>query len=192
MVLSDFFSRQSNDDSNPYELIPILFNLYQVLHEIYYNTENYLVQTRFQVRSSGIKLPVVHGVEKNLDPNIEPEKQHASPIKGSIEKPCTGQGRAGSRRKRPEPINQTIIPPSELSQKIPGQTKIETRKTNCVNSTDPIHSINNANEGMPHNNTFNPRCSLPSKSNCQAPSQSYYIQHAQKSGKFTKFIQFRY
>ena len=62
-----------------------------------------------------IKLPEVHGMRKNLDPNILPEKQHANPIKGSTEKPCIGQRRAGLRRSAP--INQTIIPPSELSQK---------------------------------------------------------------------------
>ena len=45
MVLSDFLSRQNNDDSNPHEIIPISFNMYKVLHEKYYNTENYLVQT---------------------------------------------------------------------------------------------------------------------------------------------------
>ena len=89
-------------------------------------------------------------MRKNLDPNIFPEKQHANPIKGSIEKPHIGQGKAGLRRRRSAPINQTIIPPSELSQKIPGETKIESRKTNCVNSTDPTHSINNADEGMTH------------------------------------------
>ena len=59
-----------------------------------------------------------------------------------------GQGRAGLRRRRPAPINQTIIPPSELSQKIPGETKIETRKTNHVNFSDPTHSVNNTDEGM--------------------------------------------
>ena len=62
MVLSDFLSRQSSDDSNPHEIIPISFNMYQVLHEKYYNTENYLVHTRSQARSSGIKLPEVHGM----------------------------------------------------------------------------------------------------------------------------------
>ena len=85
MVLSDFSSRQNNDDSNPHEIIPISFNMYHELHEKYYNTESYLVQSRSQARSSGIKLPEVHGVGKNLDPNIKPEKQHANPIKSSIE-----------------------------------------------------------------------------------------------------------
>ena len=92
----------------------------------------------------------VHGMRKNLDPNINPEKQHANPIKGSVEKQCIGQGRTGLRRKGSAVINQTIISPSELSQKIPGETKIDTGKTNLVNSIDPTHSINNADEGMTH------------------------------------------
>ena len=71
-------------------------------------------------------------------------------MKGSIEKPCIVQGRAGLRRRRPSPNNQTIILPSELSQKIPGVTEIETRITTYANSTAPTHSINNTNEGMTH------------------------------------------
>ena len=82
-------------------------------------------------------------MRKNLDANILPEKQHTNPIKGNTEKPYIGQGRAGMRRRRPSPINQTIIPPSELSQKIPGTTEMETRKTNHANSTVPVHSENN-------------------------------------------------
>ena len=132
MVLSDFLSRQNNNDSNYHEIIPISFNMYLVLHEKYYNTENYLVQTTSQARSSGINLLEVHCMGKNLDPNTKPEKQHANPIKGSIEKPCIGQGRAGSTRKRSDPINLTIFPSSELSQKIPGETKIETKNKPCT------------------------------------------------------------
>ena len=45
MVLCYFLSRQNNNNSNPHEIISISFNMYQVLHEKYYNTENYLVQT---------------------------------------------------------------------------------------------------------------------------------------------------
>ena len=62
-------------------------------------------------------------MRKNLNPNILPEKQHTNPIKGNenlTEKPHIGQGRAGMRRTRPSPIDQTITQPSELSQKIPG------------------------------------------------------------------------
>ena len=59
MVLSDFSSGQYNDNSNAHEIIPISFHIYQVLHEKYYNMENYLVQTLSQKRSIGIKLPVL-------------------------------------------------------------------------------------------------------------------------------------
>ena len=64
---------------------------------------------------------------------------------GSMERPHIGQGRAGSRGKRPEPFNQSINKASNLSQKIPGRTEIETRKANNVHSKDMTHSINNAN-----------------------------------------------
>ena len=109
---------------------------------------------------------------KNLDPNIKPEKQHANPIKGSIEKPCIGQGRAGLRRKRPDPMNQMIIPPSELSQKIPRETKIEIRKTNCVHSKDPTHCVNNVDEWMTHTRPLIPDVPFIQVP-LQAPSQTH-------------------
>ena len=65
---------------------------------------------------------------KNLDSNIKPEKQHVNPKQKSVERPQTSQGRARLRRKTPDPINQTIKQPSDLSQKIPGRSKIETDK----------------------------------------------------------------
>ena len=37
MILSDFLSQQKNDDSNPHEIIPISFNMCQVLDDNYYN-----------------------------------------------------------------------------------------------------------------------------------------------------------
>ena len=67
---------------------------------------------------------------QKVDPHIKLEKQHANPIKSSVVMPCIGQGRAGLKRKRYDPINQTIDPSSELSQKISGETKLETGKTN--------------------------------------------------------------
>ena len=62
MILSDLLSRQKNDDSNPHEIIPISFNMCQILDKIYYNKEKYLIQTRSQAMSSSIRLPEVHGV----------------------------------------------------------------------------------------------------------------------------------
>ena len=62
-------------------------------------------------------------MRKNLDPNLRPEKQHTLPKQGSLERPHVGQGRAGSRRKRPDPINHAINQPSNLSQAITGRTE---------------------------------------------------------------------
>ena len=56
------------------------------------------MQTRSQTQSSGIKLPEVHGMGKNLNPNMKLERQHANPIKGSVVKPCIAKGRAGLKR----------------------------------------------------------------------------------------------
>ena len=64
--------------------------MYQILDDNYYN-EKGLIQTRSQAKSSGTKLPEVHGMKKNLDPNLKPEKQHAMPKNGSMERPHMGQ-----------------------------------------------------------------------------------------------------
>ena len=114
MVLSDFLPRQQTDDSNPHELIPISFSLRDQVSDYFYRIDNeiklprkdkYLVQTRSQVRSSGIRLPEIHGANKGLDPHMQPGKQKSFPIqtvnKGTpthpIPKPRIGQGRAGLR-----------------------------------------------------------------------------------------------
>ena len=123
MVLSDFLSRQQTDDSNPHELIPISFSLRDQVSNYFYHIDNeinlprkdkYLVQTRSQVRSSGIRLPEIHGTNKGLDPHVQPGKQMSFPIqtvnKGMpthpIPNPRIGQGRGGLRRKvkAPQPI----------------------------------------------------------------------------------------
>ena len=66
MILSNFLSRQKHDDSNPHEIIPVLFNMQNLLLARYYNIDEDssegLVQTHSQVKSSEIKLPPVHGI----------------------------------------------------------------------------------------------------------------------------------
>ena len=37
LILSDFLSRQKNDDSNLLEIVPISFNMCQILDDTYYN-----------------------------------------------------------------------------------------------------------------------------------------------------------
>ena len=148
-------SRQKNDDVNPHEITLISFNICQILDGNYYN-EKYLIQRTSQVKTSGIKLLKVHAMGKNLDPNLKPEKQHAICKQGSMERPHIGQGRAGSRRKRPDSINQLINQPSSLSQKIPGRTEIVTEKTKHIHTKDLTHSVNNVSGKMTNKNPLIP------------------------------------
>ena len=133
MVLSDFLSRQKRDDSNPHELIPISFTLRNQIDNHFYRinsrtdlpkTDKYLVQTRSQAKSRGIKIPEIHGANKGLDPHVQPGKQRPLPSlpthsidKGPptypIPKPRIGQGRAGLRRKVKH-ISQYHYPISHL------------------------------------------------------------------------------
>ena len=95
MILSDFLSQQNNDDSNPNEIIPISFDMYKILESNLNNFDKnnsfgnskYLVQMHSQAKTSGTKLLEVHGVEKSLNPNLRPEKQHAIPKQGKSERP---------------------------------------------------------------------------------------------------------
>ena len=72
---------------------------------------------------------------------MRPEKQHAIPKQGISEKTWVGQGRAGLRRRKPDHINQ----PSDVTQGIPGGSKIETGKTNSSQGTNSMcdRAINN-------------------------------------------------
>ena len=53
MILSNFLSRQIEDDSNPHEIIPISFNIQEILQESYHSivTDTYKVQTRAQTKA---------------------------------------------------------------------------------------------------------------------------------------------
>ena len=114
------------------------------------NEEIFLIQMHSQARMSGAKLPEVHGVKKELDPNLRPEKQHAMPKKGVTEKPRIGQGRAGLRRKpEPDHINQ----PSDVTRRISGGSKIVTGKTNSPQHMNGMHD-----RGINNDKSFSTRC----------------------------------
>ena len=53
MILSDFLSRQIEDDSNLNEIIPISFNIREILQENYHSMkkDTYMVQTRSQAKA---------------------------------------------------------------------------------------------------------------------------------------------
>ena len=123
MILSDFLSRQTHDNSNPHEVIPISFNMYNTLYENYYSLEmadQHLVQMRSQTKATGITLPEVHGTKKMLDTNVLPEKQKPQIHGKQVDKnrPRLGRGRAGIKCKNPKPVVDTTVSASK-SHKIP-------------------------------------------------------------------------
>ena len=62
MVLSDFLSRQQGDKSDPDHMIPISFNMKEILKQNYQNyvKDTFLVQTRSQIKVHGVKVAAVH------------------------------------------------------------------------------------------------------------------------------------
>ena len=86
MVLSDFLSRQHRDDNNPYEIIPISFNMGKILKQNYqnYTNDTFLVQTRSQRKTKNAKIPDV----------------------------CSGTRPSGKTRKETKPIIIDNTPPT--------------------------------------------------------------------------------
>ena len=69
MILSDLLSRQMHDTSDPHKIIPISFNMYKTLHEVYYKDDlidRYLVQMWSQTKAAGVKLTEVHSTRKTI------------------------------------------------------------------------------------------------------------------------------
>ena len=153
MILSDFLSLQKNDNSNPSEIIPISFNAYGILEEnrkidVCKNEGKFLFHTCSQAKTSSTKLPEVHGVRKELNPSLKPEKQPTMPKKGVTERLHIGQGRAGLRRRHePDCINQ----PSDVTRRISERSKIVTGKTNNPQHTNATHD-----RGINNDKSFSP------------------------------------
>ena len=112
------------------------------------NEGKFLIQMHSQAKTSGTKLPEVHGVRKELNPNLRPEKQHAMPKKGTTERLHLGQERAGLRQKHePDCINQ----PSDVTRRISERSKIATGKTN-----NPQHTNGTCDRGINNDKSFSP------------------------------------
>ena len=81
-----------------------------------------------QAKTSSTKLLEVHGVRKELNLNLRPEKTACHAQKRYNRKAtCIGQGRAGLRRKHaPDHINQ----PFDVTRGISERSKMATGKTN--------------------------------------------------------------
>ena len=182
-ILNDFLLQQDNDDSNPNKIIPISFDMFNVLENNLdgfdknnsLNDSKYLVKMHSQAKTSGTKLPEVHGVEKSLKPKLKTRKTtchyHTG---GKSERPWMGQGRVRSKRRKPDPISQTINQSSDVTQEIPGRIKIVTGKTNS------IHRTNSVSDRLINNNPFMPDVPLNQDLLLRTPKQQIIKQNIQE------------
>ena len=121
MTLSDILSRIKVDKSNPHEIIPISFDLQDVLQEKYY------IQTSSIAQKEDITAGKIHGHDRFLLPHLQPEKaakilsqlpsNTASPNQPLISTNAPtgrGVGRASLRRKVPG--TNPLLKPNTFSQ----------------------------------------------------------------------------
>ena len=63
------------------------------------NENKFLIQTHSQAKMSSTKLLEVHGVRKELNPNLRPEKQHTMPKKRYDRKATYRSGKSRIEKK---------------------------------------------------------------------------------------------
>ena len=109
MILSDFLSRQIEDDSIPHEIIPISFNIREILQENYHNivSDTYKVQTRAQAKAQTNTPTVV---------NTQPVAQKATPkiVKLPIKTEKEKDSKTPLSRIGQQPPKGIVMPPGAL------------------------------------------------------------------------------
>ena len=142
-------------------------------------TNKCLVQTKSQVKSSGIKVPEIHGINKGLNLHVKPERQRPLPSLPTcstppinltqhinkrlpshpIPKPRIGQERAGMRRK--VRTNQPIpLPTQMLVQPIPTPAPKEALSLPepIVQSQGSVQAQHHIPIPLPHHQLADPTC----------------------------------
>ena len=112
------------------------------------NENKFLIQTCSQAKTSSTKLPEVHRVRKELNPNLSARKTAHNTKKRYDRKLHIGQGRAGLRRKHvPDPIDQ----PFDVTRRIPERSKMAIGIAN-----NPQHTSAVCDRGINNNKSFSP------------------------------------
>ena len=112
MVLSDCLSRQIEDDNDPHEIIPISFNIKEVLKENYQNIvkDTYMVQTRSQAKVQANAPAVQNTTGKSVTQNAIP-KVDKIPIKTEKEKDSKPPHSTVVNQQLPQGL---VIPPGNI------------------------------------------------------------------------------
>ena len=173
MILSDFLSRQIEDDSNPHEIIPISFNIREILQESYHNmvTDTYKVQTRVQAKAQTSAPTVV---------NAQPVAQRATPkiVKVPIETEKKMDIKMPPSRIIQQLLRNIVLPPGSVLPPIvmPSSVRPAPKPSNVDKTTagpglelDPNMDIE---EISPHQEGFITETYVaPGRSYCEQPPE---------------------
>ena len=156
MILSDFLSRQIEDDSNPHEIIPISFNIQEIFQENYHHmiTDTHNVQMRAQAKAQA-NAPTVQ--------DTQPVMQKVTPKVAKL--PIETEEKEGDIKTLPSRIPQqpprsivlppgSVLPPVVMSPNVrppPKPPNIDETNTDLQQGTDPsmdIEEISPHQEGV--------------------------------------------
>ena len=133
MILSDFLSRQLEDDSNLHEIIPISFNIWEILQENYHNivSDTYKVQTRAQAKAQANTPTVV---------DTQPAAQKASPKIVKFPIKTEKETKMSPSRSIHQPQKGIVMPPGILMLPIimPPSARLPPKPPNVNDATTSI------------------------------------------------------
>ena len=133
MVLSYFLPSQIEDDSDPHEIIPISFNIKEILKENYQNMvkDTYMVQTRSKAKAQANTAPV-----QSTKPAIQNTipKDDKIPVKTDKEKDSKPLHSAVVNQQLPQGL---IIPPRTImpSSSTHPSVRLPTKPPNAEDAT---------------------------------------------------------
>ena len=110
MILSDFLSTKTEDDSNPHETIPISFNIQEILQENYHHmiTDTYNVQMRAQAKAQANAPTVLdtQPVTQKVTPKVAKLPIETEEKKGDIKALPSGIAQ--------QPPRSIVLPPGSM------------------------------------------------------------------------------
>ena len=132
MILSDYLSRHRQKDLDPSELIPISFcclKTYRNIIDDKIGGEIFCVKTRASAKASGETVGEVHGADKPLDPNYEPEHLSKSKLPSVT-------GKSSPEKIVRKPILQTPARHTPRRVATPKSVRIQLEVTSDMTASD--------------------------------------------------------
>ena len=153
MKLCDFLSRIDVDRDNPGEVIPISFNSFSMLNMIrkatLQQTNKLMVVTRSASKAAGTAPPPVHGVKKQLDPNVKPEHDKPPQNQNKQKSPTSADT-------KPKVLLRPKMPASQIARK-----RLIDKSIKLLNRPRPQMNLPKRTPAIPNQTPQNPPPQVP-------------------------------